>query len=143
MRREGGSAGSGDGRPQSEAAQARAKEVTSQYLRQASKHLFAKSGNSEPERLAAEVRAAHGSQDMASACTAYRDALGLPEDEGLLCLFLDSRDDALIRAALQALLDGEYALEGSSLRSQLRMLAYHDDNEVAELAEELLEQLQN
>ena len=60
-------------------------------------------GGAEGERLAREMREARGTPDLAGACRAYRDAVGLPEDPAQLSLFLDSGDPELVLAALGAL----------------------------------------
>ena len=81
---------------------------------------------------------------MAEACRAYRDVLGLPEDAGLLTLFLDARDPELVRAALEALHAAQAAGKlrpTSGLRTQLRLLLQEPDDAVAESAEELLAKL--
>ncbi len=137
LRREGG--GQLPKKPRGEAAQAREKEATSQYLRSAEKGLFAKTGDADAERLAKEVRATHGGKESVNTCRAYFEAKGVPKDLILLGIFLDSRDSKLMCAALEELFQGDYDLSGSSLKSQLKVLAFHSDDAVAELAEELLE----
>jgi hypothetical protein len=138
LRREGGGQ-KGPRKPRGEAAQAREEAATTQYMRSAEKELFAKKGDSEAERLAKEVHAAHGTKNLAKTCRAYFEAHGVPKDLVLLGIFLDSHDSDLICAALEELLQGEYDYAGSSLKSQLKVLAFHAEDRVAELAEDLLE----
>ncbi len=138
LRREGGGE-KGPRKPRGEAAQAREKVATTEYLRSAERALFSKKGDTEADRLAKEVHAAHGTKDLPRACRAYFDAEGIPKDLVLLGIFLDSHDSDLICAALEELLQGEYDYAGSSLKSQLKVLAFHAEDRVAELAEELLE----
>ena len=79
---------------------------------------------------------------VAQACRAYREALGMPSNRSLLTLFLDSDDQELVLAGLDALSGAQRqaGLEVSAgLKSQLRVLAQGFDDAVAEAAEELLE----
>jgi hypothetical protein len=65
----------------------------------------------------------------------------MPEDAGLLSLFLDADDREIVIAALQGLAAGRRAgrLEISrSVKSRLRVLAQDRDDDVAFEAEELL-----
>jgi hypothetical protein len=137
LRREGGN--DGPRKPRSEKAQEREKQATSEYMRSAEKALFSKTVDADGERLAKELRAAHGTKELATTCQAYFDAKGVPKELVLLGIFLDSRDSKLICAAMKELLQGEYDYSGSSLKSQLKVLAFDSDDSVAELAEELLE----
>lgn len=131
--------------PLGEKAQARSRQATKDYLKKVDKAVFAGGGaKSESKRLAAQVREAHGTPELADACRAYRDALGLPDDPSILSLFLDAGDPELVVAALDALraLRARAALDaGPGLRSQLRMLAGGFDDAVAEAAEALLAEL--
>jgi len=138
MRREGSD--SAPRGPRSERAQEVAQAGKKQYLRSAEKHLFGGSSDEEGERLAKEMRNAHGTKKLPDACRAYLEARGIPKEVSLLGIFLDSHDDALIEAGLEELVAGEYDLESGSLRSQLRVLAYHKNDALAELAEDLLEE---
>jgi hypothetical protein len=142
--RDGGDRGDEHARPRDRAGQARVRQATGQYLKQVDR-LFAKeAGGAESAALAAAVRDAHGTEGLAAACHAYRDALGIPRDAALLSLFLDSGDAGLVAPALEALLEAhrEGRLEvKSGLKSQLRLLAQDRDDAVAEPAEELLERL--
>ena len=99
-------------------------------------------GGAKGEKLAAEMRAAHGSEGLAEACRAYLTGVGMPDDLALLSLFLDSAEHDLIVGALEALLEAKSSrsLEiRAGLRSQLRVLAQDRDDTVAGISEELLE----
>ena len=90
------------------------------------------------------MRKAHGTPDLAGACRAYLDALGVPGEAELLALFLDSGETDLQAAALRALLELQRAgsLQASAgLKSQVRVLEQDFDDEVAEAAEDLLAEL--
>ncbi|MGH0037839.1 MAG: hypothetical protein ACQGVK_22650 [Myxococcota bacterium] len=142
MRREGG--GDPAGRPRGKAAEARVRQATTEYLKEADKLFASGAGGAEGERLAGEIRKSHGTPELAGACRAYLEALGPPRDASLLALFLDTGDSELAVLALQALLElrREGALEPSAgLRSQLRVLEQGFDDAVAEAAEDLLAEL--
>lgn len=142
LRREGG--GDRERRPRGEAAEARMRQATSAYLKEADKLFSSAKGGAEGERLAAEIHKSHGTPELADACRAYLDALGPPRDPTLLGLFLDSGDNALVTTALRMLLElrREGALEPTAgLRSQLRVLEQDFDDDVAEAAEDLLAEL--
>lgn len=142
MRREGG--GPGEPRPRGKAAEARARQATSAYLKEADKIFASGQGGAEGERLAAEIRQSHGTPELAGACRAYLEAVGPPRDPSLLSLFLDSGESELVVTALQTLLElrREGALEPTAgLRSQLRVLEQGFDDAVAEAAEDLLAEL--
>ena len=131
-------------RPRGRAAEAREKHAT----REAKKHLdslFALGkGGAEGARLAKAVREAHGTPELAEACRAYRDGVGMPEDAALLSLFLDARDRRLVVEALRVLAAGRESggLEISrGMGTQLEILAQDSDDEIAETAEELLQSL--
>ena len=97
----------------------------------------------EGQALAEAMRHAHGTPEFVTACTAYRDQLGFPNDSELLGLFLDSGEHALVVGALEAVLAGVSAGEvalSKGLRSQLAMLAEDFDATIADIAEEILEQ---
>jgi hypothetical protein len=125
-------------RPRGAAAEARSRQATREYVKQIDA-LFSKGkGGEQGERLARAVREAHGTAELAAACAAYRDAVGMPDDPALISLFLDSGERELVRGALAALAArGEPP--GAGLRSQLRMLAEGPDGEIADAAEALLE----
>jgi hypothetical protein len=131
-------------RPRGEKAEARARAATKEYLKGLD-GLFAKDkGGAEGERLAGEIREAHGTPGLADACRAYREAVGTPSDPALLALFLDADEPALVVEALEALqaLQAAGALEPTpGLRRQVRMLSEGFNDEVAEAAELLLDDL--
>lgn len=135
---------SSEPRPRGRAAEARADAASRQYRKQLDAMFSHGKGGAEGERLARAMREAHGTPGLADACRAYRECVGVPADPGLLSLFLDCGDGELVRAALETLRaaraqDGFELSRG--LRSQLRILAGHADDEIAETAEELLEAL--
>jgi len=135
---------SSDGsRPQGKADAARAEAAAKQYIK-AIDGIFSKGSKAEVEKLARAMREAHGSPDLANACRAYRDGAGLPKDAFLISLFLDSGDVELILAGFEALRashdSGIVKLTGG-VRSQLRILSEHANDDVAEGAEQLLREL--
>jgi len=141
-RRSGG--GSETRRPRGGAAEVRSREATTAYLKEVGKLFSDAKGGVAGESLAKAVRDAHGTPELGAACRAYRAAVGMPEDVGLLSLFLDAEDREIVIAALQALAAGQRAgsLEVSrSVKSRLRVLAQDRDDDVAFEAEELLARL--
>ena len=131
-------------RPRGKAAEARAKAATQQYIKGLDALFSNAPRESEGERLARAMRDAHGSPELAPACRAYAEVMGVPRDPSLLALFLDSDDRELVVAGLQALTAAFDAAElevSSGLRAQLGVLAEDPDDETAELAEELLGKL--
>lgn len=142
--RDGSGHGRAEPRPTSPAARERAREATRQYVKKLDGLFADGTGGAEGERLAAAVREAHGTAELAGACRAYRNAVGLPQDPSLLSIFLDADDAELVREALgglEMLRDAGRLELTRGLRSQLRMLAQGSDDEAAEAAEELLERL--
>jgi len=137
--------GSAERRPAGAAVEARASAASKRYLRELEGALFSKKkGGAAGERLARTVREAHATPGLAEACRAYREALGIPEDPGLVALFLDSQDAELLVAVLEALAEraaGGRLTVSSGLRTQLRLLARSPDDAVAERAEELLDRV--
>lgn len=130
--------------PRGRAAEARAQAATQQYLKGLDGLFKPGPGGAEGERLARSVRDAHGTPEFTPACRAYRESLGLPQDPGLLALFLDAREPGLVAEsldALTALLESGRFEPGSGLRSQVRILTQDSDDAVAEAAEALLERL--
>jgi hypothetical protein len=127
-----------DPRPRGAAAEARAKSATQAYLKRADQ-LFKGKGGAEGERLARAVHEAQGA-DLAEACAAYRTAVGVPQDLALLARFLDSSERAHVIDALRALdlVRRRGGMLGAGVQSQLRLLAQHTDDEIAESAEALL-----
>lgn len=138
--------GSGYGReergPRGRAAEARARQATREYLKRVDGLFAPDGGGAEGERLARAVREAHGTPELAAACAAYREGVGLPADPALLALFLDAGQRDLVLDALRALAAlraSDAAPLAPGLRSQLRMLAEDPDDEVAEAAEDALD----
>ncbi len=129
-------------RPRSKAEVERATAATNAYLRKMD-DLFSKGGGGpEAERLGKAARDARGTPEFDQACHAYVDALGAPRDPQLASLFLDASDVVVLRAALEgvsAALDAEALELTPGLRTQLRMLAEHSDDDVAYAADQLLE----
>jgi len=136
--------GGTDPRPRGPGAEARAKQATEAHLKDADKLFGAAQGGAEGEALARAVQEAHGTPGLTEACRAYRDGVGLPSETALLSLFLDCDDPALVAEALRVLATRH--TEGAAqisrgLKSQLRALAQHSDDDVAYEAEELLARL--
>lgn len=134
---------SGEPRPSSAAAQARATQAAKQYMKQID-GVFAGGKTEQLEELARAMRDARGTPGLAEACRAYRDAAGLPADARHISCFLDAGERELVVDGLEALRQAHEAgdLEVTAgLRTQLRMLAEDPDDEVAERAEELIELL--
>jgi len=136
--------GDGEQRPRGAAAEARSKQATDAYLKEAGKLFTDAEGGAEGEALGRAVEAAHGTPELADACRAYRDAIGLPGDAALLSLFLDADDPAIVAEAIRKLGEGHDA--GSiqisrGVKSQLRVLEQGSDDDVAYEAEELLARL--
>jgi hypothetical protein len=140
QRRDG--ARSGQSGPRGEAAKERSEQATKQYLSEIDKLFSASDGGEEGEALARTIRDTHGSSELDAACQAYRESLGLPRDLDLLSIFLDCKERELVVVALKALLvlqnEGDASLS-RGIQSQLRVLAQSFDNDVAEIAEEILE----
>ena len=138
MRRDGG----GSGPPRG----GKAREVellrTHAALDQAEAIFAGEKGGDEGKALAAAVRAAHGSPELAAACRAYLEALGPPRTNELVSIFLDAGDKELSLPVLDQLLQhkaaGSLELEGG-LKRQIRILSEDFDDDLASRAEELLE----
>lgn len=132
-------------RPRGAVAEARSREATGHYLKKLDKHLFAKGTNtSEGDVLARAVRDAQGSPGLAEACRAYLERVGPPQDPALASAFLDAPDRDLQLAALEALSEGLASggpRPSGGLRAQLRMLSEGMDDELAEVAETVLDKL--
>jgi hypothetical protein len=140
-RREGG--GTREHRPKG-VSKVKEEAATKQYIKQLD-GLFSKTkGGAEIEKLGAAMRSARGTSGLADACREFRDTAGFPDDVALLGMFLDSGDPELVVGGLEAIKvasesDGFKASGG--LRSQIRMLAEDVNDDVAELAEALVERL--
>jgi hypothetical protein len=142
QRRDG--ARSGRPGPRGEAAKERSEQATKQYLSEIDKLFSGSEGGEEGEALARAIRDAHGSSELDTACQAHREILGLPRELELLSIFLDCKETKLVVEALEALLvlqnGGDISLS-RGIQSQIRVLAQSFDNDVAEIAEEILEQM--
>jgi hypothetical protein len=128
--------------PRGRAAQVEQARATDQALKDADALFSLGKGGARGAQLAKQIRDAHGSSDLATACRAYFGEVGLPDDPGLLALFLDTGEKELVVAALEGLLERKQvgSLEiGSGLRSQLRVLAQDRDDTIAGISEEILE----
>lgn len=127
--------------PRGRAAEERAKVATDEALKQASELFAAAKGGSEGKRLADAVQDARGTAGFEQACSDYVTGLGPPDDPKLASAFLDAEAVPLLKAGLEGLLaaktGGSLDLD-RGLRSRLRMLAEHADDDVAYGAEELL-----
>jgi hypothetical protein len=90
------------------------------------------------------LRDAHGTPELAEVCRVFRDEVGLPRETALLSIFLDCNEAELVIAALSALLllfeQDEIEL-GKGVQSQLRVLSQDFNNDVAEIAEDILAKL--
>lgn len=134
---------SGERRPQGKAAQERAQAATKQYMKEID-GLFSQGNKAELERITTAMRDAHGTPGLADACRVYHQTVGLPDEAPLISLFLDTGDPEMILVGLEALRIGHEngtVKVTSGLRSQLRILSEDADDEVAEVAEELLDTL--
>jgi hypothetical protein len=122
---------------------ARAKRATEEALKQAD-GLFSSGGNAERARLAAALLDARGTPALADACRAYREAAGPPTQLRQISCFLDADAPDVLLMGLDAVRAARAAQTldvTAGLRTQLRMLAAHVDDAVAEEAEALVEEL--
>jgi hypothetical protein len=128
-------------RPKGKAAEERSQQATQQYLKEIDKLFSASGGGSEADALVKRLRDAHGTPELPEVCRAFREEVGLPRDASLLSIFLDSNQPDLVVDALGAILallkEGELEMSKGML-SQLRVLAEDFNNDIAEVAEEIL-----
>ncbi len=128
-------------RPRGKAAEARTQEATQQYLKEIDKLFATTGGGAESDALVKRLRDAHGTPELPDVCRSFRDEVGLPRDISLLSIFLDSNEPELVVDALEAILalnkEGEVEMSKGML-SQLRVLAEDFNNDIAEVAEEIL-----
>jgi len=140
--RAGGRRDAGEPRPRGAAAEARARQASQTYLKDAAAKLFGGVGaGPQGDRLARAVREAHGTPGLAGACAAYVAELGPPRDAALAAVFLDAgaRDAVLAGlAGLASLRDAGRFEPSRALRGRLRLLADDADDEVAAAAEALV-----
>jgi hypothetical protein len=136
--------GSGERRPQGAAAQARSKQATTAYLKEADKLFGSGPGGAAGDSLARAVSESHGTPGFTDACRAYREGVGMPSDASLLSLFLDADDPALVAETIRTLAaahDAGSVQLSRGIKSQLRVLEQSSDDDVAYEAEELLARL--
>jgi len=95
--------GGGEGRPRGAGAEARAKQATGAYLKEADK-LFGGGtrGGAEGAELAKAVADAHGTPGLAEACRAYRETVGLPDDPARYTLCMHAEPVGTTTASLVA-----------------------------------------
>jgi len=140
MRSQGSTGDRNERRPRGPLAEARAKEATKAYLKDADKLFYSLKG----EELGKAMRDAHGSPKLAETCRVYLEQVGMPRDPALLSLMVDSAERELMTAALDAMLQLAQAGQlsaSSSLKTQLRPLCEHSDDNIAGAAEDLLDLL--
>ena len=128
------------------------KELEAAHANQAAKSyvkeldsLFTASGRSEEaEALVKRLRDSHGTPELAEVCRTFREELGMPREIALLSIFLDSQEAPLVVEALKTmlLLAGEGDAEFSKgVQSQVRVLSQDFNNDIAEVAEDILAKL--
>ena len=131
-------------RPRNAAAQERSEQATQTYLKEIDK-LFTSTGRSaEAEALVKSLRDAHGTSELPEVCRTFRDQLGMPREAVLLSIFLDSNEPEFVIPALETLgvlLSSNEVELSKGIQSQLRVLAQDFNNDIAEIAEEILEKL--
>ncbi len=141
--RDGSRRGDND-RPRGRAAEARSEQATQSYLKEIDK-LFSSTGRSaEADALVKRLRDAHGTPELPEVCRTFRAELGMPTEPSLLSIFLDSNDAEVVVAGLETLLvllSGSEVELGKGIQSQLRVLSQDFNNDIAEVAEEILEKL--
>ena len=131
--------------PRNRHEQARQEQATQTYLKEADK-LFSSTGLSEEaEAQEKRLRDSHGTSEMAEACRAFRDELGMPSDLALLSIFLDSNEPDLVVEALETILTllnaGAVELSKGD-QSHVRVLSQDFNNDIAEVAEDILAKLE-
>lgn len=131
-------------RPRNAASQARTEAATQTYLKEIDK-LFSSTGRSaEADALVKQLRDAHGTPELADVCRTFRDEVGMPRETALLSIFLDCNEPELVVAALSTLLmllDQDGIELGKGIQSQLRVLSQDFNNDIAEVAEDILAKL--
>jgi hypothetical protein len=130
--------------PRSAASQERSEQATQTYLKEIDKLFTATGRSTEAEALIKRLRDAHGTPELPEVCRTFRDELGMPREAALLSIFLDSNEVELVVAALETLLTALAQDEielGKGIQSQLRVLSQDFNNDVAEIAEDILEKL--
>jgi hypothetical protein len=133
----------GDDRPQGAAAQQRSQQASQEYLKQID-GLFSSGGGADRDALATALLDARGTPALDDACRAYCAGAGPPTHVRQISCFLDATAPDVLLIGMEAARASHAAqtLEVTAgLRTQLRMLADHADDAVAEAAEALLEAL--
>jgi hypothetical protein len=137
LRREGGPGGE---RPRGAAAERRAGEATRQYLQEIEGMFGGR--KEEVARLGRAMLDARATPELPAACRAFLEGAGAPADPRHVSCFLEAGEAELVLAGLRALesAQAEGTLESTpGLRTQLRMLVEAPNDEVAGIAEDLLE----
>jgi hypothetical protein len=136
--------GPADRRPGNKATEERTEQATQQYLKEIDKLFSTTAGGVEADALIKRLRDAHGTPELPEACRSFKEEVGLPRDPSLLAIFLDSNEPELVVDALEAILalQKEDEVEVSKgMQSQLRIMAEDFNNDIAEVAEEILDGL--
>lgn len=127
-----------------EIEQAKANQVTKTYLKELDK-LFTSSGrNAEADAMVKGLRDAHGTPELAEICKTFREQLGMPREIALLSIFLDANAPELVVESLEtvlALLNVEEIELSKGVQSQIRVLSQDFNNDIAEVAEDILERI--
>jgi len=134
----------GEARPRDPAAQRRSAAGAQAYLKQLDQLFVGGPGGADGKRLARAMLDARGTPGLSDACRAYLDAVGPPREARLISCFLDTGDRELVCAGLEALRETRARAElevSAGLLRQLRMLADGPDDEVAEHAEALMDDI--
>ena len=137
LRREGHAGGDS---PKGARSERESREASQQHLKEADGIFGGR--NKEAETLGRAMLDARGTAEHPAACRAFLDGAGAPVDSRHISCFLDAGETDLVLAGLGALEAAHAAgsLAGTpGLRTQLRMLVEHPDDEVAGSAEDLLE----
>lgn len=137
--RDGTRHGQAERRPRGAAAEARSRQATQHYLKEADRLFAGGPGGAEGEKRAQALRDAHGKPGLSEACVAYRDAVGYPHEPALASIFLDCGQRELVLGAMEALLEQPPEELPAGLRSQLRLLAEDADDAIAGAADDLLQ----
>jgi hypothetical protein len=137
LRREGGAGGD---RPGGARAESVTREASQQYLKQIDGIFGGR--KEEVDKLGRAILDARGTPELPAACRAFLAAAGPPAELRHVSCFLEATEPDLVLAGLGALEAAQAAgsLDATpGLRTQLRMLVDHPDDEVAGSAEDLIE----
>ncbi len=137
----GGGGSAGSGRPRGARARAAEEKRARETLKVADALFTDERGGQAGKELAASVREAHGTPELAAACRAYLDALGPPTSVDLASIFLDAGEKSISLVVLDELLrqkeSGDLDM-GGGLKRQVRILSEDFDDDLASRAEDLL-----